>query len=298
MLSAMDDDEVPPFDGAGEENFTGDWQPYIVARTAAVTPDGHSLLFSSRVSLTGYSNVIGAGSKALDELFLYEAGSGELRCVSCDPTGKPPVPNELGLGAFFPVDKSSRILGNTYQARVISADGSRVFFDSGEPLVPQDTNGWLDVYEWERDGAGSCRESDGCVYLLSSGSDPESSYLLDASVDGGDVFILTRAQMLESDRNDNMDLYDARVGGVQPPASPACSGTGCQGVPPAPPIFATPSSVTFAGVGNFPAPVKTIVKVKKKPKKSKRCGKGSVKRRGKCVKKRVVKSAKGAKRHV
>jgi hypothetical protein len=46
-------------------------------------------------------------------------------------------------------------------------------------------------------------------------------------------------------------LYDARVGGGFPESSLACTGTGCQGVPPGPPIFATPSSVTFSGVGNF-----------------------------------------------
>ena len=90
-----------------------------------------------------------------------------------------------------------------------------------------------------------------CIYLLSGGTSPESAYMLDASTSGNDVFIITRAQLLPSDRNDNDDLYDARVGGVVPPPVTACSGSGCQGVPPAPPIFATPSSVTFSGVGNF-----------------------------------------------
>ena len=51
---------------------------------------------------------------------------------------------------------------------------------------------------------------------------------------------------------------------------PVCTGTGCQGIPGAPPIFATPSSVTFEGVGNFAAPVKQAGpkrKLKKKPHK-------------------------------
>ena len=42
-------------------------------------------------------------------------------------------------------------------------------------------------------------------------------------------------------------LYDARVNGYNPRRKPPASGTGCQGVPPAPPIFATPASVTFTG---------------------------------------------------
>ena len=41
------------------------------------------------------------------------------------------------------------------------------------PLVAQDTNGQQDVYEWEREGTGSCTlgagVNGGCVYLLSGG---------------------------------------------------------------------------------------------------------------------------------
>jgi hypothetical protein len=251
-LSAAEADNVPPYDGLAEYHFSGDWQAAVGFRTTAITPDGHSLVFMSDRSLTGYSN------NGLEEVFDYETGSGELRCVSCNPSGEPPIPTEIEtqkggsapLGAFIPITKRPDAVA---PPRVISADGSRVFFDSAEPLVPQDTNGWLDVYEWERTGAGGCRETGGCVYLLSDGSDPESSYLLGVSDSGNDAFIITRAQAVAWDRNDLDDVYDARVGGVQPPAASVCSGAGCQGVPPAPPIFATPSSVTFSGVGNFPS---------------------------------------------
>jgi hypothetical protein len=41
----------------------------------------------------------------------------------------------------------------------MSDDGSYVFFDTDDALVPQDTNGTQDVYEWE----------DGHVYLISGG---------------------------------------------------------------------------------------------------------------------------------
>jgi hypothetical protein len=257
--------EVKPFGDGGGEGDAGDWQAAVGFHTSQVTPDGHSLLFMSNQSLTGYDNEDDA--KHLDEVFLYEAGSGALRCVSCDPAGMPPVPTEFdsykadgGLGGFFPI---SRKASDTPQ--VISADGSRVFFDSGQPLVPQDINGWLDVYEWEREGTGSCRETQGCVYLLSGGTDPEDSYLLGAGATGNDAFIISRAHLLEQDRGDDDVLYDARVEGLQPLAVPVCSGTGCQGVPPAPPIFATPSSVTFNGVGNFSPPVKSAMKSKSKP---------------------------------
>lgn len=116
------------------------------------------------------------------------------------------------------------------------------------------------MYEWERDGSGGCQDSGGCVYLLSGGTSTDDSYLVDASASGNDVFIVSRAQLVPQDQNDNFNLFDVRVGGVQPSAAPACSGTGCQGVPPAPPSFAAPSSTTFNGVGNFAAPLKPAVK--------------------------------------
>ncbi len=247
------------------------------SRTAEVTPDGHSLVFMSNTDV--------------EQVWLYEALSGKLACVSCDPTGEAPVHTSASteftksVGAALP-----NSLEPTYQPQWISEDGSRVFFESAQPLAPQATNGWLDVYEWERNGTGSCHQTQGCIFLLSSGSDPENSYLLDASANGNDVFIITRAQLVAQDRNDLDDVYDVRVDGVRPVVPPECAGTGCQGVPPAPPIFATPASVTFEGIGNFAAPppashsggVKT---------KSAKCKKGFVKKNGKCVKKRRAKRA-------
>ena len=41
-----------------------------------------------------------------------------------------------------------------YQQRYLSDDG-RLFFNSFDSLVPQDTNGKADVYEYEPAGVGS-----------------------------------------------------------------------------------------------------------------------------------------------
>ena len=132
------------------------------------------------------------------------------------------------------------------------------------------------------------------MYLLSSGTDPENSYLIGADASGDNVFFVSRAQLTPADRGNEGDVvYDARVDGVQPPAVAVCEGTGCQGVPPTPPIFATPSSVTFNGIGNFPVsapPSKETIK------KTVKCRKGDIKnKRGKCVK-RPKKKSKRAKR--
>jgi hypothetical protein len=235
------------------------------ATRGEVTPDGHSVVFASKPELPGPISV-------------YDADTGLVYCASCTTSGTQGV---------LPMTNHE----NVYQPRWISADGSRVFFDSKEGLVPQDSNGVLDVYEWERYGAGGCAESTGCVYLLSGGTSTEESYFADASENGDDVFIVTRAKLVGADDNELFDLYDARVGGVVPVASPSCTGAGCQGSPGAPPIFATPSSVTFEGVGNFPAPAQEAkVKPKKKPKQSKK----QPKHRKKTKKSKARKSARKA----
>ncbi len=264
----------------------GDWQADSGHRTAEVTPNGHSLVFMSRRSLTGYDNKV--NGVPLTEVFVYDTAAG-LTCVSCNPSGEPPVgnisseftetiPTELRAtgdgvwGSFLPTTNSLA----DYQPRVIADNGDRVFFDSIEPLVPQDENGLLDVYEWERDGAGSCHETRNCVYLLSGGQSSDNSYLIDASSSGDDVFFVSRGQLAMADRGDDDVLYDARVGGVQ---SVATGATG-RGVPPSPPIFATPATVTFNGIGDFPQLVATT-----------RCEKGFVRKHAKCVKNKKKRKA-------
>lgn len=187
------------------------------------------------------------------------------------------------------------------ETRWISADGGRVFFMSPLALVPQDTNGNNDVYEWERPGVGSCPgggSPEGCLYLLSGGTSRDQSLFLDASESGDDVFIDTRAKLVGSDEDDLFDVYDVRVGGYTPPAPPACTGTGCQGVPGALPIFATPSSVTFEGVGNFAAPSESnsVAKAKQKtPVHKKKKKQKSKKKKGSKVKRSARKA--GARKH-
>ncbi len=277
---------------------SGDWAIGLGQRSAEVTPDGRAAVFMSSQSLTGYPN------EGLEEVYVYETETERIYCASCAPSGAPPaLPGYDGNAAFLPLPFQGYQLGtNTYQPRWISEEGSRVFFDSEEPLVSQDKNGQQDVYEWERDGAGSCQTAEGCVYLLSSGTSGDISALVEASSSGDDVFVVTRAQLASQDRYEDDDLYDARVDGVQPLAGTACTETGCQGVPSAPPLFATPPSATFNGVGNFEPPA-AAVKPKPKPKaKAKQCRKDYVKKRGRCVKKKRPKAkmalAKSDKRHV
>ena len=300
-LSAGDDE----FEEGGVRD--GDWQADAGKRTAEVAPDGRSVTFMSRLALTGYDNML--DGVPLTEVFVYDAGTGRLACASCNPSGEAPVAPtdpeytanketvEGMWGSLLPISESH--VG--YQPRVISDDGGRVFFDSVEPLVSRDSNGYLDVYEWEREGEGSCtagsasRANGGCVFLLSGGQSPENSYLVDASASGDDAFFVSRAQLVKADRgSDDDELYDARVGGVPAPEEASCAGAGCQGVPPAPPVFATPATATITGVDDLEAlpPAPALVKPAAKP-APKKCKKPRRLRHGKCVKPKAKATGKG-----
>ncbi len=245
------------------EGVFGDWQPGLGHRTAEVTPDGRSLVFeSNNQGVDGFTPEV-EGNK-LEEVYLYGVEDARLVCVSCSPSHQPsPVNSETEagegeVGAFLPPS-----WGLTYMPTWISGDGSEVFFDSAESLVGGDTNGIQDVYEWERQGAGGCVLEGGCLSVLSGGTSSSASWLVGASAAGRDAFVITRAKLTPEDGNEAFNLFDARVDGLQPPVPPACTGTGCQGIPAAVPVFATPASVTFAGLGNFPPPVAPPPKPKK-----------------------------------
>ncbi len=243
------------------------FEPYFKA--ARVSADGRHIAFISTGSLTGYDNLDQVTGKPDSEVYTYEAGAGALVCVSCNPSGARPLGREvqfyetegiLPIAATIPVAESQ-----LYTPRVLSADGSRLFFDSFDALVPGDTNGKEDVYEWEAAGAGGCDEADpsysasnrGCISLISPGESSADSQFVDASLNGDDVFFTTSASLVAADPG-LVDLYDARVGGgfATPASRIACEGEACQN-PPAPPTDVTPGSLTFSGSGDLlaPAPV-------------------------------------------
>ncbi len=259
-LSVEDGSGVLPFGalsgGGGDGNF-GDWQPGLGHRTARVTGDGAGVVFMSNQSLSVVGYPHGYPNMGADEIYVYEAGSNSLFCASCGSTRE-------GASGYLPIS-----WGDSTLPQWISEDGNRVFFDSSSALVSQDTNGEQDVYEWERGGTGTCTNSisvnGGCVFLLSGGTSKAASWLIGAGETGNDVFVATRAQLVSEDQNDAFDLYDVRVDGGKPISPPQCTGSGCQGVPAPPPTFATPSSVTFNGVGNFPPTTTVTVKAKAKP---------------------------------
>jgi hypothetical protein len=268
--------------------------PSSLPKSARVSADGNTLLFRSQNQLSAYDN------EGLPQYYRYDAQDESLLCVSCNPTGRPPTaaPTLGSIAAFLIAAPRPAVR----LARNLSADGQRVFFETTEGLVPEDTNGLTecpkagssnqgfpacrDVYMWEANGSGSCEseaQNGGCLYLLSTGRDAEPSFFADAGATGDDAFLITSSPgLVFQDQDQLYDVYDARVeGGLQfqneaPPGS--CEGEGCKPEPEPAPLAEAPPS--FSGPGDPPV----------KRKASKACPKGKRKARAKgrsrCVSKR------------
>ncbi len=233
---------------------------------ARVTPDGRHIAFESTRSLSGYDNTDALSGKADMEAYIYGADSEQLSCPSCNPSGARPVGQPLRR-AFTVVDQleheheqqPSRGAAawltteeeGSYSSHVLSDDGNRLFFNAFDALVPEDTNGRQDVYEWEAQGSGDCQKPGGCLSLISTGQSPKSSAFKDADPDGSDVFFETAASIDPRDPG-GIDIYDARIGGGFPTESQPtpCIGDACQS-PPAAPNDPTPASAGFKGAGDL-----------------------------------------------
>jgi len=217
--------------------------------TARVSADGAHLAFLSAAQIPPFDNLDAKSETPDTELYLYGpppgGGAPRLVCASCNPTGERPAGSASIPGA--------QVNGSTlaYRPRALSADGQRLFFDTSDKLVSQDTDSRPDVYEWEAQGEGSCTRSPGCVALISGGRAGGGSFV-DASEDGVDAFFLTEESLVGSDPG-SIDLYDARAGGGFPePKSPIpCVGDACQPLP-SPPDDPSPGTLV-PNAGNPPA---------------------------------------------
>jgi hypothetical protein len=301
-----------------EQGDAYDWGPgtNMALQVSRVSANGRFLAFMSNRSLTGYDNRDAVSGEPDEEVYTYEAATRELTCVSCNPTGArpagtfhpggpgPPLWDRAGVwsnrwvAANVPTWENIDLTTAIYQPRFLS-DSGRVFFDSDDALVAQDTNGTEDVYEHEPDGVGSCAKAGGCVQLVSSGASGEESVFLDASASGDDAFFITSARLVSQDQDTAVDVYDAHVcsasvpcvqSAVTPP--PCSSGDSCEAAPtPQPSIFGAPSSATFSGAGNVSAPAvkptsKRVVltRTQKLARALKACGRQPKRKRAACRK--------------
>jgi hypothetical protein len=250
-LYVSDEGGPPRFITTLNGEDSDDWTSIPAESNAYITPDGRHLAFMSIDRLTGYDNEDQNSGQPDNEVYEYSAVDGSLVCASCEPSGIRPVGN-----AFTGAGVGGNRLGTAfYQPRVLSDNGTRLFFSSPEhSLVSGVGAGHMKVFEYEQDGSGSCAQAGGCVYPISSSASSANDVFLDASPRGSDVFFATYDQLVSGDSDNLMDIYDARVGGGFPPAPSApvsCAVGACQGPPAAPPVFGAPSSTTFSGVGNL-----------------------------------------------
>lgn len=241
------------YHGGTTTTVTHDPGQALEAGDAQVSPNGAFLAFT-----------------AVKRLYLYDATTNSLACASCNPDGEPPT-----TGVSVKLDAAG--------APHYLSDNGRVFFDTQEALLPRDTNGQTDVYEYDS----------GQLSLISTGTSSNGSVLLDASESGNDVFFLTIQKLLPQDTNEEaLSIYDARVGGgFSESSSQTCTTPeACRGsASPQPSIYGAPASQTFSGVGNLTPPPPAVVKPK-----STKCKSGFVKKKVKkketCVKKKRKKS--------
>lgn len=253
--------------------------PFSFYLSTSNSSDGRYFTFMSVLSLTGYDNRDAATGLAAQEVFLYDAEARSLKCISCNPTGARPKSQRIHVDAGFPIvdpqliwqdrlvagilpeARRSAVFDHSFYRPRAVLDNGRVFFNAVDALVPADSNGTWDVYQYEPTGVGSCtatsvsatvvRSDDACVGLVSSGTAGEEAGFLDASDTGDDVFFLTPGRLSAFDKDTVYDVYDARVNGVAAVLSLAteCTGEACQPQV-GPPNDPTPSSEAFRGPGN------------------------------------------------
>jgi hypothetical protein len=197
-------------------------------KPARVSPNGRYTTFRSQARLTAFDN------EDQEEIYLFDSATRELRCVSCTDDAFP----AQGYVGYDATALFGLVMASNHPLRNLSDQG-RLFFETKRGLLPEDSNGKIDVYEYEA----------GRLHLLSPGTGSGDSRFLDASTTGDDAFFVTGEQLVAWDDDDNIDVYDAKVNGglpEPPPTGAACEGDACQ-PPPVVPNDPTPSSSGFKG---------------------------------------------------
>ena len=98
-------------------------------RTSRVSPGGDHLAFMSEASLTGYDNADAASGMPNNEVYLYDAAEGELRCVSCNPSGVRPAGRlvgrkDEGKSEIWAAAQIPTWTTQLHDSRLLAADGT------------------------------------------------------------------------------------------------------------------------------------------------------------------------------
>ena len=223
------------------------------------------------------------------EIYRYDVAENSLTCVSCPPQGIVPSGNAY-LSHYF-TNKVAAPGDRLNSDRGVSEDGVSYLFRHARPARPpgrehradhestarvNPVEHGRDVYEWEN----------GKLFLISSGTSDQNSYVGDESANGNDVFFSTIQGLVPGDTDEGYDVYDARVprpGDQSPPAPAECEGEECQGPPSVPSLVARNGSATFTGLGNPPPEAVPPPPLAKTTTKTVKCKRGFTKKKNKCV---------------
>jgi hypothetical protein len=200
----------------GESELVATLDPGTTIKRIQISSDGLHAAFVTEARLTGYDN---AGFR---EMYTYDAETRSIRCASCNPSGEEPVANAFGS-----------------QGGPFMSDDGRAFFSTREALVPQDTDGVMDVYEYvggrpQLITTGTLTRDSAANPIFTLVFIPEDIGLEAVSADGRDVYFTTFDTLVAQDRNGAfIKVYDARTNGgfePPPPLAPCVAADECHGV--------------------------------------------------------------------
>jgi hypothetical protein len=201
-----------------------------------ITPDGAKMAMISKQRLTAYDN------HGFAEMYTYDPVDDVIRCVSCIPTGAPPTTDVAGsLNGLF-----------------MAYDG-RTFFYTGDSLVPKDSNGLFDVYEFVEGRPQLITTGTGAHdKTLSTTGVRTQAGLAGVSADGVNVYFGSFESLVPEDENGQyVKFYDARTNGgfpVEAPRQPCVAADECHGVASSPPSPTGIVSEGNLGAGGNAAP--------------------------------------------
>ena len=219
------------------------FEPGTEVDRATISDDGSHAAFMTKSSLTSYN------SERHDEVYTYDAETERAALRLLQPVGAPP-------------QSGSHVVTVSESGPFMSNDG-RTFFATKESLVPQDTDGIRDIYEYTEgraqlisSGTGD-RDSTGGLETVSFFFGNTQTGLESVSRDGTDVYFSTfetpGAGRQERQLREDLRRPHRTAGSTSSPdlgscaAADECHGAGSE--PPTPAAIATGGSL--GGGGNL-----------------------------------------------
>lgn len=159
----------------------------------ATTADGSRVFFETRAQLTS------GDQDSFQDVYEWSSSSGTASLVSTSEAG------EEGNGGHNAVYAGSAV------------EGSKVFFETSEPLAAEDTDEAGDVYE----------RSSGSTTLVTPGAEDRNAVFDGASPDGTTVLFSTREALGGGDSGEKIDVYERSSGvtSLVTPGSPEFDAT-------------------------------------------------------------------------